>query len=539
MNKDNLLGANEWKNAIISGANNLANNRLKIDSLNVFPVPDGDTGTNMSGTIGQAKTDLLKSEFENLFEASNTTSRSMLMGARGNSGVILSQIFKGFSIAFEGKKQINVFELLVGFREATKKAYSSVLKPVEGTILTVIRETTEALESLKNKKVSFGEFMDKAVTFARIACDNTPNKLKVLREVGVNDSGGEGLFLILEGMASAFNGKIIEVSDKQNEINEFISNTEIYDGEFGYCTEFIMELENPLSFKKDHIVKQIEEFTSSLVVIHDDSLLKVHGHTLKPGNLLNKAQKFGEFTKIKIDNMSMQANESKHNAQNNANTQKLCGVVSCNLGQGIISEVKKLGCDYIIESGQTQNPSSAQIIEAIQKTNAKTVFVLPNNSNVILTAQQAAQTITDKKVIIIPTKTQIQGISALMYFNKETNAEENKELMQDAIQNVVTGQVTTAVRNTTIDGIKIKEGQYLALINNKIVASKKSYLDAAKHIIKNTVNDDSEIVTIYYGDEASEFDAQELSDFVSLEFDIETEIINGNQPNYQFLIGVE
>lgn len=541
MNQNKKLTATDWKNAIISAANNLTNHKNKIDSLNVFPVPDGDTGTNMSATINQAKTDLQKSNHENLSDAGNAVARSMLMGARGNSGVILSQIFKGFSIAFEGKTDINAFELLVGFREATKKAYASVLKPVEGTILTVIRETTEALESLKSKNISISEFMKHAVQFARIACDNTPNKLKVLREVGVNDSGGEGLFLIIEGIALSLNEQDVELSDKQEEINEFISKTEIYDGEFGYCTEFILEISDSQSFKKENLVNQIQSLATSLVVINDDNLLKVHGHTLKPGNLLNIAQSYGEFNKIKVDNMSLQANESKNNAISSANNQpeKACGVVSCNLGQGIIDEVKQLGCDNVIESGQTQNPSSAQIIEAIKNTNAKTVFVLPNNSNVLLTAQQAAQTITDKKVIVIPSKTQMQGISAMMYFSPDTTEEENKDNMTEAIHNIQTGEVTTAVRNTTISGIKIKEGQFLSIKDGKIIASKKTYIQAAKYLIEKMVTKDTEIVSIYYGDEASDIDAQELVDYIELKYGVETEIINGNQPNYHFLIGVE
>ncbi|UUD36876.1 dihydroxyacetone (glycerone) kinase, DhaK2 subunit [Mycoplasmopsis californica] len=538
MSKNTTIGAKEWKKAIISAANNLTNSKSRIDSLNVFPVPDGDTGSNMSSTINQAKTDLQKQEFEKISDVANTTAKSMLMGARGNSGVILSQIFKGFSIAFEGKKNIDTFGLLVGFREATKKAYASVLKPVEGTILSVIRETTEALEKFKNSDVSIVEFMKNAVDYARVACENTPKKLAVLREVGVNDSGGEGLFLIIEGMYLSFKGKDVAIRDTE-EKHSFISDTEIYDGEFGYCTEFIVDLKDVDGFSKNDFVEIIEKEANSLVVINDVNILKVHGHTIKPGNLLNIAQKYGEFIKIKVDNMSLQANESKNNSINGNKDKKECGIVSCNLGQGIIRKVKELGCDYVVESGQTQNPSTTQIIEAIHNTNAKTVFVLPNNSNIILTAQQAAQTITDKKVIIIPTKTQVQGLTALMYFNNETSAEENKELMLDSIKSVRTGQVTKAVRDTKLNGLKITQGDYLSIIDNKIVNTSNTYIDAAKHILDKTVDKQSEIVTIYYGDEVSKIDAKKVADYILLKFDVEVEIINGGQPNYQFVMGVE
>ncbi|MDJ1649051.1 DAK2 domain-containing protein [Mycoplasma phocimorsus] len=536
------ITASQWKDAIISGANNLINNKNKIDSLNVFPVPDGDTGTNMSSTIEEAKKDLQKTEFINLYDVANVTDRSMLMGARGNSGVILSQIFKGFSNAFQGKKEIDVNELLIGFEEATKKAYASVLKPVEGTILTVIRETYEALKTLNISKLSPAQFMNEAVVFTRIACNNTPNKLKVLREVGVNDSGGEGLFLIIEGIAKSLNNEPVELLDKEGEINSFISNTEIYEGEFGYCTEFILTLNEPENFKKDELIKVISNLANSLVVINDVELLKVHGHTLFPGKLLNIAQKYGEFRKIKIDNMSLQANETKNNIKSVNNEDEApdkCAVISCNLGQGIIEQVKQNGCDNIIESGQTQNPSSAQIIEAINKCNAETVFILPNNSNIILTAQQAAQTIMDKKIIIIPTKTQIQGLSALLYFNKDASAAENKELMSEAYQNVKSGQVTTAVRTTTIEGIKIVEGSFLSILNNKIIACSKTYIDAAKKVLEASINKDSEIVTLFYGDNASENDAEELAEFIKNNYEVEVEIYNGTQPNYHFLIGVE
>lgn len=527
----------------ISGANNIINSKNKIDALNVFPVPDGDTGTNMSSTAQAAADALALNNSSHLGEVTNTISRNMLLGARGNSGVILSQVFKGFAIAFKEVESVDIKGLLEGFKQATKKAYSSVLKPVEGTILTVIRETTEALEKEVNNKTSLEEFFKLAKNAARKACDNTPNKLKILREVGVTDSGGEGLYAIISGMEAALNAEAIKISESEENIDTFISSKEVYDGEFGYCTEFIIELNDEKDFDKADFEKSLLKKATSLVVVQDEKIVKVHGHTLKPGDMLNFGQKYGEFIKIKSENMTRQASESRNKNviinQNDEQSSKKCAIISCNLGSGIIARMKEFGVDAIIESGQTQNPSAQDIIDAINSVNSKNVFILPNNSNIFLAAEQAAQAITDKKVFIIQTRSQIQGLTALMNFNSESSPKENRETMSEAIKLVTTAEVTQAIRSTKIDNVKIKEGQFIGITDGKILVSENNYIDAAKKLIKKSINSDHELVTVYYGNDASEVDANEIKNFLESHYDVEVEVVNGDQPNYHFIIGFE
>ncbi|WP_029513485.1 DAK2 domain-containing protein [Mycoplasmopsis primatum] len=538
-----IINGNIYSTLIISGANNLINNKNRIDALNVFPVPDGDTGTNMSSTVEEAVKALKQSNSAHLGEVSTIVSKNMLLGARGNSGVILSQIFKGFATYFADKKEIDINDFIKGFRSATERAYQSVLKPVEGTILTVIRETTENLEKNISNIKSFEQLLDLAKEFSRTACDNTPSKLKILREVGVVDSGGEGLATFIAGMQSAIYGNNIEIADTEMSIDKFISSDEVYSGEFGYCTEFIIELKELDEFNKKSFEKAIAKKANSLVVVQDNELLKVHGHTLKPGDLLNFAQKYGEFIKIKSENMTLQAESTRNKNvvinDLNIDSNRKCAIISCNLGSGIIQRMKDLGCDVIVESGQTQNPSAADIIEAIKSIEANDIFILPNNSNIFLTAEQAATTINDKNIHIIHTKSQIQGINAMLAFNKDSNAEENQELMDEVMQMVKTGEVTKAIRDTNINGIKIKKDEFISILDGKIVSCKPSYLDAAKQLIKETATEDTEVITIYYGDEATEPDANELSNYISRYYDCEVQIVNGNQPNYHFLIGFE
>ncbi|MCE6078966.1 putative protein MG369 [Mycoplasmopsis agalactiae] len=536
-----------YSNLIISGANNLINNKNRIDALNVFPVPDGDTGTNMSNTA-EAAAKALKSleNTTNLAEVSAVVSKNMLLGARGNSGVILSQIFKGFANYFADKNEVTVLELVKGFQSATKRAYESVLKPVEGTILTVIRETTEQLAKNVNEETTLEHFFEMAKNYSRVACDNTPNLLKVLREVGVVDSGGEGLVSFITGMHSYVIGNPVEIQQVEQSIDKFISSDEVYKGEFGYCTEFIIELNKPDEFDKTAFEKHISKFANSLVIVQDAELIKVHGHTLKPGDMLNFGQKHGEFIKIKSENMTLQAENSRANRNNSvvindvvSQGNKKCGIVSCNLGSGFIDKMKELGADAIIECGQTQNPSVTDILEAIKSVDAKDVFVLPNNPNIFLAAEQAASGIFDKNVHIIPTRTQIQGINAIIAFNSNSNSDENNELMKEVMKMVRTGEVTMAVRDTTFNGVKIKKDNFISILDGKIISCKTSYLEAAKHLIKKAANDETEVITIYYGNDASEPDAIELVDYINRYYDCEVEVVNGNQPNYHFLIGFE
>ncbi|MGZ9756263.1 DAK2 domain-containing protein [Mycoplasma sp. 4423] len=537
-----LLDSKTFLQGMLSGSNALVNAKNRIDALNVFPVPDGDTGTNMSSTISAAIAKLDESYFNlPISEVTKQLALNMMYEARGNSGVILSQVFKGFSLACAGLASLDLKQLLIAFQEATNRAYKSVFNPTEGTMLTVIRETSENLnqEFLKATEVSLLDFWTKVLDFSRKSCDETPNKLKTLREVGVTDSGGEGLYIIFKGFFEYLKGNPVEKSENGDDISVLVSDSEIYSGEFGYCTEVLVDLNNPHSFDKNIFSKQIEEIANSLVIVNDDKLLKVHGHTVKPGEFLTLAQKYGEFIKIKSENMTLQANNSKSIYAKTSDEMAECGLVSCNLGSGIIKRMQELGTDFVVESGQIQNPSAQDLINAVAKVNAKNVFILPNNSNVILVAQQAAQVVTDKNIIVIPTKSQIQGLTAVLNFNSEFSAKENEELMLDSLSDVQTGEITKSVRKTKINNIVIRKGDYLGIHDGKIIASERDLTITFKKLITKMVKKQSQMITLYYGDDVDTATLLELSNYLEANYNLQIEVVEGNQPNYQFLIGVE
>lgn len=531
-----------WAKALISGSNNLVNKKKWIDSLNVFPVPDGDTGSNMSSTIQSGIKDL-ENEHK-VSDVSKKAARNMLLGARGNSGVILSQIFQGFAKNFANSKEINSFELVSGFEQAKESAYKSVLKPVEGTILTVIKEVASSLKKLVTPAMDIKQVMALAFESARKSCDNTPNLLPILKEVGVTDSGGEGLVLIIEGMYKFFQGNPVALSNEPIDLNKeaFISNTEIFDGEFGYCTEFILDLKNQKKFNKNNFIFNLEKLGNSLVVVQNEEIVKVHIHTLTPGKVLTFGQKYGEFLKLKSDNMTEQANENRELQKTHSKREfekNPSGIISCNTGQGLISIMKENGCDFIIEAGQTSNPSAGDFIEAIKQVNSDNIFILPNNSNIILAAQQAAQIITNKNIYVIPTKTQMEGISAIYNFDKELDFEHNKEEMEDAIPSTKTGEITKAVKTTKINGIKVTKNDFIGISNRKVTTSTKNLIKTSKKIIDELINEESEIVTIFYGAETSEIEAIELKNYTESKHNIETLVQYGGQPLYHFYISVE
>lgn len=541
------INGQQWKLALVSGVNAMKNNTERINALNVFPVPDGDTGSNMSATAEYAGNEISSLSTTNLFEISNKFSRGMLLGARGNSGVILSQIFKGFSVAFEGKESVNAFELVAAFESARVYAYKSVMKPIEGTILTVIRMISENLQKAITPSNSIEQVFEAVVKFARKACDETPNLLPVLKEVGVTDSGGEGLFLIFEGMYNALIGKPVEVSNVKQSVDSFLMEGESFEGEFGYCTEFIVSLKSVKHFDKSKFENALTRMGTSIAVVTDEDIVKVHIHTVRPGNVLTFAQKFGEFIKIKSENMTLQANESRSAKAEKttsaavaptSNEKLNIGVISCNTGQGIIEDMVALGTDFVIEAGQTMNPSAKDFMEAIEKLNTDKIIILPNNSNIILVAQQVAQT-SEKEIIIIPSKTQMQGLSAMMLFDREASIESNQENMEDAIGNVKTGMVTFASRTTKIEGVQVREGEYLAIADKKILKSTKSKVQSAKEIVDELISKETEIVTIYWGEESTEVDANEIASYIETNYDVEIEVKEGGQPIYHFLIAFE
>ena len=546
-----------------SGRNNIVNYIDEINNLNVFPVPDGDTGSNMSSTIITAfqkikslPTSTPASKLCNIF------AKESLLGARGNSGVILSQIFKGFAIPMKNKDTLLVQDIIDALQQAKISAYESVIKPIEGTILTVIKDIALGVKTLDAKNVTMIELFHHIVEIGNKSLDNTPNLLPILKEVNVVDSGGKGLMVFFEGMLSGIEGKIIkEMINKSNvSSSTFLMKKEIFDGEFGFCTEFIINLNakeekkshilsfKPKPFAKDEFLQTIKKMgATSEVVVRDDEILKVHCHILTPIKLLAYAEKFGEIFKIKVENMNQQASTNKVNPNaNNKNTlisnklsKGVVGIISCNNGQGIIEDIKNYGAHFIIEGGQTMNPSAGDFAEAIKTLDFKEIIILPNNSNVILSATQAAKTSKNKKVIVLPTKTQIQGMIAMIQYNHEGTLEENIEEMKEAISEVKSIAITKATRNAKINKVKIKEGDYIAILDGKIVLTNKSKIQAAINVLKKNMDEMSEIVTIYTGLDASPADGEEILSTIEGECDVEAIVKNGGQPTYDFLISIE
>ncbi len=543
------LNADKLKILIESASNKLFNNKERIDALNIFPVPDGDTGTNMSSTFQKAVQIIEKESFDTTGELIEIVSKNMLLFARGNSGVILSQIFKGFSNAWNSLNNINIENFIKGFSMAAKTAYDSVLKPVEGTILTVIRETAEELEKIKvTKNSTFSSIMSIAVKTAQTSLKNTPNLLPVLKEVGVVDSGGEGLLMILEGMKSAIEGNKVEIDLNSTKPLVIASNTEVYSGEFGYCTEVIIKLNEPDKFIKNKFVSQIEKLGNSMVIVNDGNLLKLHIHTITPGKILNIGQKVGEFLTVKIENMTEQANNTKSNLEGIKNYEitkvqpnKKNAIISCNAGSGFINIMKELECDYVIEGGQSNNPSAQDIIEAINIVNAENIIILPNNSNIILAAQQASKIKSDRNIKIIPTKSQVEGITAIMNYSSELDIEDNIEEIESSLKNLIVGEVVKAIKNTKIDNVKIKEGSYLMVMSHKIIGTKKNSLSASTALIDKMIksNKKAQILIIYYGNNVSEIDAKKIEKYVLDKYDIEVQIQNGDQHIYDYMFGLE
>ena len=548
----------QLKAAIISASNNLINHRQRIDALNVFPVPDGDTGTNMSSTLEKASINLQKTDHKSIAELMANVSRDMLLGARGNSGVILSQIFKGLSNAWSKvKTEITVSQIIEGFDQAYKTAYASVLKPIEGTILTVIREIAENIRKNFDERMTVIEVFEAVYKYGQESLANTPNMLPILKEVGVVDSGGDGLVMILQGFLQTFKGNPIEINKETAQQLEFISDTEIYSGEFGYCTEVIVQLNKPESFKRPNFVSQIEKLGNSLVAVQDQDILKIHIHALNPGKILNFAQKYGEFLAVKIENMTEQANNTKSqsiasndqvsetstttNATTGKQSKKPIAIISCNSGTGFINLMNEYQCDYVIDCAQSNNPSAQDFLDAIEIVNSNNIIILPNNSNIILAAQQAAKMTKKKNIHIIPTKTQVEGVSAILNYSPEENIKNNLHEINTNLKNLVVGQISQAIKSTKIDGVKIEKDEYLMIKSNKIIGTKKDVIKAAFALIDEMMEEkeEAEILAIYYGNNSSSIDASEIEKYVLKHYNVEVEIIASNQPVYDFLFGLE
>lgn len=540
----------------LAGAKNLDSKKDWINELNVFPVPDGDTGTNMSMTIMSAAKEVSSLTEPTMTALSKAISSGSLRGARGNSGVILSQLFRGFCKVIKEYDELDVTIVCEAFQKAVETAYKAVMKPKEGTILTVAKGAADKALELAEQTDDLVFFADEVIKHAEYVLNQTPEMLPVLKQAGVVDSGGQGLVQVLKGANDVLLGKEIDYSIEgvsSGASPEKITAETEAEIKFGYCTEFIIVLNNPLSDKEELKYKAfLESIGDSIVVVADDEIVKTHVHTNDPGLALQEALKHGSLSRIKIDNMREEhqeklikeseklAKEQAAEEQKAKEPEKEMGFVSVSIGEGMNEVFKGLGVDYIIEGGQTMNPSTEDMLNAIEKVNAKNVFILPNNKNIIMAANQAVSLVEDKQIIVIPTKTIPQGITALVNYIPDHSVEENKEQMMAEIENVKTGQVTYAVRDTEIDGKTIKQDDYMGIGDKSILAVGKDLKQTTLEMVDAMVDEDSAIVSIYFGSESSEEKAEEIASAIEEKYpDVEVEVNDGGQPIYYYVISVE
>lgn len=550
----------------LAGAKNLDSKKDWINELNVFPVPDGDTGTNMTMTIMSAAKEVSSLTEPTMAELAKAISSGSLRGARGNSGVILSQLFRGFCKVIKEYDEIDVTILCEACQKAVETAYKAVMKPKEGTILTVAKGAAEKALELSDETEDVVTFVEEVIKQAEYVLDQTPEMLPVLKQAGVVDSGGQGLVQVLKGAYDALIGKEIDYTIEGAPTGaapaKISADTEA-EIKFGYCTEFIIVLNAPMSDNEEHAYKAfLESIGDSIVVVADDEIVKTHVHTNDPGLALQKALTFGSLSKIKIDNMREEHQEKlikdsqKLAAQQKAEEEayeaaqadektnnmpaKEMGFVSVSIGEGMNEVFRGLGVDYLIEGGQTMNPSTEDMLNAIEHVNAKTVFILPNNKNIIMAANQAVDLVEDKQIIVIPTKTIPQGITALVNYIPDHSAEENKEQMMAEIENVKTGQVTYAVRDTEIDGKTIKQNDFMGIGDKSILSVGTDLMATTLEMVDAMVDEDSAIVSIYFGSDSDEDSANELAAAIEEKYpDVEVEVNDGGQPIYYYVISVE
>ena len=538
------------KDMYVSGASLLNEHRAHVDSLNVFPVPDGDTGTNMSQTISSAVKELSSSRAAGVGGVSDAIAKGALKGARGNSGVILSQILRGMARALNGHDDMDAELFIAALRGAANTAYKAVMKPKEGTILTVIRIVAEEAERLSGSTDDIVDIFRKVVAAGDEILKKTPDMLPVLKQAGVVDSGGMGLMIVLKGMLGALTGETVikeEAAAEENVTGEYVDDhpMSLDDITFGYCTEFIVS--RPKSDMKDSEVsmlrRRLERIGDCVLVISDMQIVKVHVHTDDPGKALQYALELGELDAIKIDNMREEAREREkaleEEKRKKRENMKEFAIVAVALGKGLTDIFTSLGVDRIVDGGQTMNPSIDDLRQAIEDTNAKNVFVLPNNTNIILAASQAAG-LTEKNVVVLSTKSVPMGISAVLAFSAEASVEENTENMTMAAENVHTGSVTYAVRDTNFDGHDIKMGDIMGMIDNKLQFTGESIEDIAQKLTDSMVNENTALITVYYGEDIEHDSAAALADAISQKYgEIDVDIQYGGQPLYYYLIAVE
>ncbi|MBT2260161.1 DAK2 domain-containing protein [Bacillus safensis] len=552
------LDGRSFAKMILAGAHHLSQNAQIVDALNVFPVPDGDTGTNMNLSMTSGAKAVEETNTDHIGKVGVALSKGLLMGARGNSGVILSQLFRGFSKHIEQKETIDAKEFALALQAGVDTAYKAVMKPIEGTILTVAKDAAKKAVAVSAAEDQIDRVLELTIEEARASLDRTPDLLPVLKEVGVVDSGGKGLLCVYEGFLASLRGEELPpksaslptlkelVSAEHHKSAQSHMNTE--DIEFGYCTEFMVKFEeDKQSFDENAFREDLSEFGDSLLVVSDDTLAKVHIHAEQPGDVLSYAQRYGSLINMKIENMREQhssiVNEEREHVpaapKAPAAEKQRFGVVSVAMGEGIADLFKSIGASVVIEGGQTMNPSTEDIVTAIESVHAETVFILPNNSNIVMAAKQAA-TVSSCEVVVIPTKTVPQGMSALLSLNEAASNEDNERAMLEAIDHVKSGQITFAVRDTQIDGIDIARGDYMGLFNGKITLTAKNQLDAAKELLAKMVTEDDEIVTIIKGEDASSDELDALQAFIEETFeDVEVEVHDGKQPLYSYILAVE
>jgi uncharacterized protein len=545
------INGTHFYNMVINGSNKLEEQKVYVNSLNVFPVPDGDTGTNMSMTFRAAVTEIENMNSSSIGEVSKKLAKGALMGARGNSGVILSQVFRGIAKGLENKEEVDALEFANSLLEGSRAAYKAVMRPTEGTILTIVRAAGES--AVKSKNTDIEKLMEEVCAHSEAMLNKTPEMLPVLKAAKVVDAGGMGLLIILKGMYEALKyeieGKIEGTSEAVGEIINPAAALGEQDIQFGYCTEFFVLGQN---ISVENFRDELEPHGDSMIVVGTDDAVKVHIHTNDPGLVLSKAVKLGELSKIKIDNMReqhrhilhdekaiLERESSKAHMGEPSEEMKKFGFISVAMGEGIKNIFEDFGVDYVIEGGQTMNPSTQDMLDSINKINAENIFILPNNKNIIMAANQAAE-LTDKNIIVIPTKTIPQGITCVTIFDAEAEIEDNINAMNEAIANVSTGQITYAVRDTEMDGKLISEGDILGIVESKINEVGKDIYEVCEAIINNMCNEDSELITILYGEGVEESKLDELVQNLEEKYpDKDIQSYNGKQPLYYFIVSVE
>lgn len=545
---------------IREGAQNLTRNVKQVDALNVFPVPDGDTGTNMNLSFTSGVNEMNKYESTDITEVTKALSKGLLMGARGNSGVILSQLFRGFSKSIEGTKEIDAKQFANALQQGVDTAYKAVMKPVEGTILTVSKDAAKMAQKMSQKVDDITYLMQEVLTEAKASLKRTPDLLPILKQVGVVDSGGQGLVYVYEGMLRALKGETFTENTVHEEVYELKENKEehvrdevssmmasgvlsVEDIEYGYCTEFMIRLDKQKApqFNEFQFRERINRYGDSLLVISDDELVKVHIHAEDLSKVMELAQYFGGLTNIKIENMREQFLAIKEGQVVSEQDQPMkdFGIITVSMGDGIAEIFKSLGADVVIAGGQTMNPSTEDFVKAIKQVQAEKIIILPNNSNIILAAEQSAE-LVDQEVAVVPTKNVPQGMSALLSYNPAASLEENKDSMTRAKDQVKSGQVTFAVRDTQIDEVSINKGDFMGIFDGKIVYASNEIKSTTTSLLDKMIDEDSEIITLIYGEDVKEEQAREIEDYITAQYpDVDVEVHNGQQPLYSYLIAVE